>query len=369
MDGVEKAIRAALEKGDAEDRGHRERVYGQAFAALERATGANPSYSPEMVAARKAALQRTIDLIESEFAPALGGMSRDPRGTAAPEVSVGSPARPAASKGPAAARGPAASRDSRADPVFSGTDAHAPLPDFEREPVEDSGAAPELGSGHGPVATRPRRRRVAKLLVAVTVLAGLSIGLWWAYGTGLLGGRVDGSVPNPPRIAEEEEFTPPAGDSQAPRPPEQADAEAAWIGIFSPSDPATVSAPGGGTAEVREQEGESFMRIRSGNGSAIRFDIGQGVLEQLAGRRAVFSILARAEGDTPLQMSVECDFGALGDCGRRRYDVGTQRGEYLFDLDVPRAAPNGPGSIAVSTGLGGQPRSLDVFEVRVSVTQ
>src|SRR5690606_38816289 len=79
-----------------------------------------------------------------------------------------------------------------------------------------------------------------------------------------------------------------------------------WITVFDPSDPTSVSAPGDSTASVDEEDGQSFIRIASGaSGSPILFDVGQGVLEEMSGRKVVFAISARA-ADADTQMSVEC---------------------------------------------------------------
>ena len=53
MDVIEKAIRAAFEKGDASNREFRERVYRQAFAALDRALQGNPGVTVETAMARR----------------------------------------------------------------------------------------------------------------------------------------------------------------------------------------------------------------------------------------------------------------------------------------------------------------------------
>ena len=71
MDVIEKAIRNAFEKGDADDRAFREKVYRSAFAALERALQANPDLAPETAAKRRSDLQAKIAEIETEFIPAV----------------------------------------------------------------------------------------------------------------------------------------------------------------------------------------------------------------------------------------------------------------------------------------------------------
>jgi hypothetical protein len=357
LDGVERAIRTALEKGNAEDRAFREKVYRQAFAALERAISANPGITEEAVAERRAGLERKISLIESEFMPALGGVSRgEPAASPAPEIGIDmadDPARRAPDVAPRSEpRSKAAPGNSRRDPDF--------------EMGEPPRSAPVVGAGRESVVPRRRRRRLAMILSIVTVIVALGIGLWWVYGTGLIGPRDDGSVPNPPQVLKDEDFTP--GESQAPKGTEEADADVQWIDIFDASDPTRVRTPAGASAEMLREEDRNFMRIRSG-ASGVMFDVGQGILEQIAGRKVIFSLLARAEGNTPTQISVECDFGALGNCGRRRYDVTIEQGEYLFDVEMPRAQPAGAGTISILTQLGGEPRSVDVFGLRVSIAE
>ena len=110
--------------------------------------------------------------------------------------------------------------------------------------------------------------------------------------------------------------------------------------MFSPDDPTLVNAPADATAEVMEDDSGDFLRIRSGaSGSAIVFDVGAGILEQIAGKKAVFDIVARAEEGKETQISVDCNFGELGDCGRKRYEVGYERGDYLFEIELPAQEP------------------------------
>ena len=96
MDAIEKAIRNALEKGNAEDRAFREKVYRSAFAALDRALQANPGVTVEVAIKRRKAIQATITEIESEFLPAVPDVGAqvdapavEPAATAAPTIEIG----------------------------------------------------------------------------------------------------------------------------------------------------------------------------------------------------------------------------------------------------------------------------------------
>ncbi|MGB5800472.1 MAG: hypothetical protein WBG88_10240, partial [Mesorhizobium sp.] len=88
MDPIEKAIRNAFAKGNAEDRAFREKVYRSAFAALDRALQANPGITVETAIKRRKAMQARIAEIEAEFLPAVAPqVERD-----APSPSVQAPA-------------------------------------------------------------------------------------------------------------------------------------------------------------------------------------------------------------------------------------------------------------------------------------
>ena len=84
LDAIEKAIRNAFEKGNAEDRAFRERVYRSAFAALDRALQANPGVTVEAAIKRRKAVQAKIAEIESEFLPAVPDVGRARSEDAAP---------------------------------------------------------------------------------------------------------------------------------------------------------------------------------------------------------------------------------------------------------------------------------------------
>jgi len=90
LDAIEKAIRNAFEKGNAEDRAFRERVYRSAFAALDRVLQANPGVTVEAAIKRRKAVQEKITEIESEFLPAVPDVvGRPPAGEPVADVVAG----------------------------------------------------------------------------------------------------------------------------------------------------------------------------------------------------------------------------------------------------------------------------------------
>jgi len=345
LDPIEKAIRSAFEKGNADNRDFREKVYRAAFAALDRALKANPNLTVEAAINRRKALQAKIAEIETEFMPAV-----------VPE-----------------------------SPVAETAHAEPSLDDVR--PVRSGDVAPDIAGERrngAPRAKAPRGRKAAAesqqngrrkrksgfsfggLLGTLVVLAALAGGGWWLWQTGALQpARNNGN--GPARIAQNQNEENDGGPMKS----GQADPNRAWIDVFSPADASTVTAPGQTTAEVMQDGSGSFLRIRSSGGSdaAVLFDVGQGVLERLAGKQATFDIIARGAEGKATQMSVECNFGELGGCGRKRYAVGADQGDYLFELDFRSQNPGAGGTIAINSDVAGQGKSADIYEIRVSVAQ
>lgn len=406
MDAIEKAIRNAFEKGNAEDRAFRERVYRSAFAALDRALQANPGVTVEVAIKRRKAVQAKITEIESEFLPAVSGVGRptdddaaapavkqpadseaeaeaeaeaetdagaDAEPASPPDVVIDGPVKPPASEAPPASYAPPASDTprSRVLPVVPDI---MPEAAFPGAPEIDLSSPSSTGDDDAEVMPDRDDRRVrgprlplTAIFLGVTLLAAVGIGLYFAAQTGVFksAAELDTAPPQTVPTVEDDDFTPP-GDTASPL--DSGDVERDWINVFSPSDPALVSAPSDAKAEVMQDDSGSFLRIRSGaSGSAISFDVGQGVLEKLAGKHATFDIIARSEEGKDTQISVDCNFGELGDCGRKRYAVGHERNEYLFDVRFPDKRPGAAGTIAINSDFDKQGKSVDIYEIRVSI--
>ncbi|MER8752426.1 hypothetical protein NKH57_24720 [Mesorhizobium sp. M1050] len=382
MDAIEKAIRNALEKGNAEDRAFRERVYRAAFSALDRALKANPDVTVELAIKRRKAIQAKITEIESEFLPAVSDVG--PQGDA-PAVELGADSAPAVEAGqqpsaPAVVDGPVQSASdaprsasdaprSRVLPVVPDIMPDAALPDapsIDMSAPASAGAAAEVAPDRDERRIRGRRLPLTAIFLTVTLLAAVGIGLFFAVQTGVFKtqAQLDTAPPQAPPTVNDDDFTPPGGPAK----PGAADQAHDWINVFSPTDASHVSAPSDAKAEVMKDDTGSFLRIRSGaSGSAISFDVGQGVLEKLAGKHAVFDIIARSEEGKETQVSVDCNFGELGDCGRKRYAVGQQQNEYLFDVKFPDKRPGSAGTIAINSDFDKQGKAADIYEIRVSV--
>lgn len=331
LDPVERAIRSALDKGDAADAAFRLRVYRAAQGALDRAL-ADGAVTDEQRHARRSRLSAVVATIEAEFQPAVE--------TVAPQLP------------PQGERDFAEQRRAEPSPTLDGEQRPRP------RPVE----APEEA--------RPRRRvgaAFARLFVGVTLLALVALGAWWAYDTGLFmsAAERDTSVPNPPVASEGEDFSP--KEPGAPEKPGESDAARDWITVFTPRDPSTVQAPAGTAAEVVGSGDTQALRIASSSAdAAVTFDVGEGVLEKLAGAKAVFNVVARAKEGEPTQMSITCQFSDFGDCGRKRYEVANERGEYLFEVAFPHKKPGGGGTISIVSDVTNGGKPVDILQIRAA---
>ncbi len=425
LNPIEKTIRNTLDKGDASDRAFREKVYRSVHAALERSLQASPDLSEETARQRREMLKASILSIETEFiparaptpAPAPAPIERegeyqpeeeitadrvedereftgaavpavepvasepDDHATAAPEIAPDRDEPETATDFPVIEPRTPSQEGARRTPE-PGLRAPTRRSGSERrEPSfgDDLGLAPPAADDTGDVPSRlqgerrdlPRRRGrfYAMAFLAVTLIAAIGMGVWWTVDQGLFlsAEQRDTSVPNPPLALENEEFVP---EGTSPSPPllGVADDTADWITIFDPSDPTQVSTPPGGEAAVIDSEYGPVLRIRASSADEpVKFDVGQGVLDQIAGRRAVFNVVAATEEGKPTQMSVTCDFGSLGDCGRNRYDVTAEQTDFLFDLDIPAGDPAGAGKIAIVSDVEDQGRAVDIRAIRVSI--
>ncbi|MFH2014925.1 MAG: hypothetical protein ABIK36_03865 [Pseudomonadota bacterium] len=383
MDPIEQAIRNAFSKGNPEDPAFREKVYRSANAALEKALQANASISADAAERRRKSLLAAVTSIESEFVPAVEAvvppsLSPEPK-TVPPVMAPTVFARE--SDAPPEIEVPASGPVRREEPsLFSDPVRTGPAPARE-ELVSDWPAGPSVDrpmlAGDAPaaqaqdrtsdrVAEKPRRSRgrwgTVAGLFSFLIIVGLAI--WAAAEFGLLNLPDDGAQP---QASGTPQTAPGSGTEGEPRKPGEEEALENWIVVFSPDDPTSVAARPGATAEIVEG-GEKAIRISSGpSGAAVRFDVGQGILERIAGKHAVFDIVARTGDGPETQMSVTCDFGALGECGRNRYVVGTQRAEFLFQMDVPSAAPAGAGVIEIQSDVANAGKAVEIVQIRVSV--
>jgi hypothetical protein len=215
---------------------------------------------------------------------------------------------------------------------------------------------------------RPELRRGwAFLFILITLLAFFVMALWIAFTTGAL--KIRGASKEPVDTS----ITVAPADQPAPVVDKAAPAPAAddWLMIFRPDNPGDMVVDPTIKADITGQGPLAKLRIEPAQSTtgdaAVVFSIGEGILQQLAGKKAVFDIVAAADKGSPTQISVLCDFAGLGDCGRKRYQIDDATSDNLFQIEFPSGAPQGAGEIILNPDVDGKGRSLEIYAIKVRV--
>ena len=336
MESIERAIRNAFAKSDAHNPATRQRIYEAAWGAHERALTSNAALSEEQKQQRRQKIKDAISEIEAEF--------KSGRATSAQhEPSLGVP--------------------HSSDPVLGGSDFEAgpalDTADIRSASKKDKRASADLGYEAG-VARKDRKKKRSSPLISVgiPVLVIVVLGLigFSLYNSFADFTRGSGSSPllTDNRMAPIKEGDDPEGRT--------------WVNIFTPEDATRMSVQGGATADIMREGTNSFVRVQSKSASdTVTFDVGEGVLNQLAGKKATFDIVGRSDDGQTTQMSINCDFAGLGDCGRRRYDVRDSLNNFLFDQEFQAGQSAGRGGkITINSDLSGTGKVVDIFAIRVT---
>lgn len=334
MDPIEKAIRNALEKGNALDTAFRQRVYVSAEHALSRSLAAHNAMAPAEKHARIEKLRRIAASIEQEFLPAEAPTRR----AAEPSWSV-QPERPvtAAPK-----------------PVM-------PPVEKPRKPLRE---APEDLAG----VSVKSNRRLARLLIFVTFFA-LAVMLGWLFWTSGILDKPDPNNGNPATDPMSES----SGDTAAPKLGTISDAGEGWISVFMPSDAASLELAGGVSADIKGTGPAAFVLLTPPQGAAetalATIEVGKGLLEKLRGKKVVFDIRAKANDEAGAQMSVACDLAGMGECQRTRFRMENQLIDNLVSVQLSDVEPEASGLLTISPDIEGKGNAVEIHSVRVRIAE
>jgi hypothetical protein len=377
---MEAAIRNALDRAGNPDAATRARIYQSARQALSRSLERQGITDPALVHEQGQRLEQLIAHVEAEraaapvappvqttpAAPSRAPEVASPRQTLPPAAPVVEPAFTADRREPSFGAGPA--------PHAPAPEPMAPEPDDGLSlPPEPPARAPEpKGKAKAPKRA-PRRKRhglhlVSGLFSAAVILSFVAMAGWWLVESGALlsPAERDTSVPNPPPTVKEEDF-----EGAAPR---QLNPGAGFTGewriAFSPTQ------QGGEILTSRRAQAEfvgsgegRVLRIVStagdGNGE-VKIPIDTATLAEIAAQNSVVALTLKSLGNEATQIYLRCDFPGLGDCGRRRFDVGTAVTDVLFDLELAgKGAPSRTGHLIINGDISGTGHGVDLYAVRV----
>lgn len=416
MSGLETAIRSALERSDRANPEIRARIYQSARQALETGLRKQDITDINVVAGQRQRLEATIRQIEVEE------RARPAQELPVQEIPVSSELG-ALDVSPAAARAEAGQPAQRSEPVMGVRGETRDPPPSARasapvEPVSVEPAAPEADFGDmragpadhlgadsdirptagAPAAPRsmnfkPERAAVrrkprkffSRLLVFCILLAFLGVGAWWIKTSGLFmsAAQRDTSVRNPPAHVDSQDFSGNNGaddtadddDNSGPVNPGLATIDPQnsfseeWVEVFKPTDAAKVTAGAQAKAEnVSENEGPAvrLTSLTSGSDGNASVEVPVNVLQQMAGKPSTIALTLQSTSDAPTQITVECDFGSLGRCGRHRFTVSRQKTDALFQVHFDRSlAPTSAGRLIINSDVDGKARGVNVYAIRV----
>lgn len=381
MNGLETAIRNALERSDRTNAETRARVYQSARHALETGLQKQNINDPEIVTQQRHRLEAMIHAIELEERSRLHAVEPEmppPEASAPPPVPpVRTPPVQASATAPSV--GPAMRADvSEVPPV------RRDFGDLRAErrdtPTEAPAAGPDvdIAGDVGPgmdvrpeTAIHRRRKRgnlLSRLFVFSVLLATVGMGGWWVYTSGLLLSEAerDTSVPNPPPRAEEEDFS---GTQEPKTLDTQATFSDDWIEIFEPKRIDAIRPRGNAAVDVVSASDGTAMSIVSRSADTdgnVEITVPVDVLQQMAGRTSTISLTLQATGDASAQIAVECDFDRMGSCARHRFTVGTEKTDVLLSVTFDRSiAPASPGHLLLNSDLSGGGQGVNLYSVRI----
>ncbi len=372
-----------MEKSDRTNPEIRARIYQSARHALDAGLQKQGISDQQVVAAQRQRLELKIREIEMEErarvqpvnAPAApqAGLPASKPVAAAPETAVGDASilggarRDEASPAAAAQVQPVSGLDAlRAEhPASAGPAAsEQPKEQVSRSHGRKRGRNAAVLDAPPERAAKPRRRRsLLSVLVAWLVFFALiGFAVWWAYSSGLVQQSLQQAME-----ATERSLSGRGGGSAGPSP--QAGFSEEWIEVFNGADTDAVEGGASTAVEPASTSGTPALRLASGSPGSegdLAVAIPAEVLHELAGKSSTIALTVQSATEAPLQFSVRCDFGSLGNCPRHRFTARQETEDLLLRVTFDRSiAPNAPGRLLINTALDGAEAALLLHSVRV----
>lgn len=318
MASAEQAIRNALLKIDARNVAQRRLIYESAWNAHERALLAQHDLSNESRSKRRDALMQIIRSIEQDYI-------------------VQAPEEKTQYYNELAAEGPE-----------------------EQIKIEVNGATNfDNRSLHR---ARTRRRSKILLIVAPSILAIIMVlGFTaWSFFNSFSGRAL---VEHQKEAAEQK----PRSTLMQPFRQETENNDG-WIKFFRPGDASALTVYGRTSVDIRDDAGIPYTHISANSEQdVVVIEIGAGALSGLRGKKVLIDINAKSDGTEPSQMSITCDLGDNADCGRRRFEVPTNRNDLLFDVTIP-AEGSGSAKLYLTSDLMGEGHGIDIYGMKIKAT-
>ncbi len=348
----ERFVREEAERRVAEEEARRAAEAERARLMEARATEEADRLEQQASAAAIGGMVRHEDVVSRDMAPSLD----------APEVEL-------------------EGRDGPREPVFDIMPevehrAERRVPSFDIETPEPALAARQEPEAQPDVihlpperAIKPRRksRWKARAFAVITLAAFGAAGWWWVESTGLTLPKAvrDGSVPNPPPSVKEEDFD---GAKQLKSLSRQGGYGDEWTKLFEAGKSKSFTVGSQATAKVEQSGSGPYLAITSaapGLDGSVTIELPQDVIASMQGKTSNIALMLEG-GDKPVQVTVECEFGGLGNCGRHRFLLSQNKTDLMFDVQVKAGgAAEGPGRLVINADAGGEGNTAKLFSIHV----
>ena len=400
---IESLIRQALARQNGFDPQIRQKIYQSSRNALARMIAKSSALSPEIIGARNRALENTIAKIEGEFSaqvepapveiveietpPEPEPVPQPPEPEPAPQAPIEERISFPADLTPTATDIPvqvpvapvAIEPQIAVEPVAPVTPVSAeihiapepqPLPEFVPESITQVPDYPALdpAAQHAAETLRSTRPKPKKFRFLVWLLTLVIMGIvgWVAYSLALEYLTPKATTPDNPQVTRENGVTP-AGN---------------FFTILDATQPSALITGGNGTADIMSETSQPAIRIMSvrqpGTESTpaqpLLLELAPGILKDIAGKKATVEIFAKSGSNSAATFSVTCQFGALGECGRKRFRIGLQPEAVVFTIQISADYVEGQKAyLAINTDVtssaaqSGKGAKIDIIYARVRV--
>ncbi|MCF6322460.1 MAG: hypothetical protein L3J32_11930 [Rhizobiaceae bacterium] len=373
---IESLIRQALARQNGFDPQVRSKIYQSSRNALAKMIAKSGVIPPDVIEARNHLLEETISKIEHEFTDEVSVSEVElepqsilepsnpapiePEQQTAPPISIADTNAPVAPS----VHEPEITTDTRQpefDDINPGNHAPEAVVNIERQPSKlDPG---QQYASPTPQYARPRPKPIRYIvwIIAITILAIIG---WIAY-----------------MIATEFLVTPKSKplSQQTSQNLDGSDA-GTFVTILEPGQPGALITSDNGTAEIINNSTHPAIRIMSVRQTETRvtqaepllLELAPGILKDIAGKKVTVEIMAKSGDTTPATFAVTCDFGELGECGRKRFRIGLQPEAVVFSIQISGDYQEGQRAfLAINTdvtsaaALSGNGAKIDILYARI----
>jgi hypothetical protein len=327
----------------------------------------------EPIQARIEPIQARVEPIQARVEPAMA----PPRPVAEPEILPPQPESAEAIDGSLSDL--SVTRDERPAPLGGGKAGKPARSARDRQRIlheEEDPAWAEPSTPEGRV-LKPERRAaqrrrgswVVSLFVYCVLLGVIGFGAWWVYATGMVDAALHGTgnFDLIPKELQSEDFDPKAGEKNPLDPLRGFSGE--WVNIFKPGEPDRIKPSSSARiGEVADSDGKAITIASNApdQDGEVRIEVPAAILQDLAGKTSTLALTLRADGDTPSQIYVQCEFTTLGDCGRHRFTVSNERIDELIQVKFNgKLGPSDPGYVVINSDLSGEGKAIRLYGIRV----